>query len=74
MSRPTQVAPSPQPRYPYGPFTLCGPTFQTVPVPGCNSDGRSYYPALALTTAVWAPPLSLATTQGIDLSFFSCRY
>ena len=31
--------------------------------------GRSYYPAVALTTAVWAPPLSLATTQGID-SFF----
>ena len=31
--------------------------------------GRPYYPACASTPAVWAPPLSLATTQGID-SFF----
>ena len=34
MSRPTQVALSTQPRCLYGPFTLSGPTFQTVPVPG----------------------------------------
>ena len=33
VSRPTQVVSLTQPRYPYGPFTLCGPTFQTVPVP-----------------------------------------
>ena len=69
VSRPTQETPSTQPRYPYGPLTLCGPTFQTVPVPGCVSYGRPYYPACASTPAVWAPPLSLATTQGID-SFF----
>ena len=69
VSRPTQVAPSPQPRYPYGPFTLCGPTFQTVPVPVRSAFEASYYPASASTPAVWAPPLSLATTQGID-SFF----
>ena len=37
MPRPTQVASSKQPRCLYGPFTLCGPTFQTVPVPGCLS-------------------------------------
>ena len=36
--------------------------------------GRSYYPGSASTPPVWAPPLSLATTQGIDISFFSCRY
>ena len=35
VSRPTQVALSTHPRYLYGPFTLSGPTFQTVPVPGC---------------------------------------
>ena len=35
MPRPTQVASSKQPRCLYGPFTLSGPTFQTVPVPGC---------------------------------------
>ena len=34
VSRPTQVPVSETPRYLYGPFTLCGPTFQTVPVPG----------------------------------------
>ena len=74
VSRPTQVASVSQPRYPYGTFTLSGPTFQTVPVPGCSTFGRSYNPACAETHTVWAPPLSLATTQGIDLSFSSCRY
>ena len=33
MSRPTQVPVLIMSRYLYGPFTLCGPTFQTVPVP-----------------------------------------
>ena len=33
MSRPTQVPILTASRYLYGPFTLCGPTFQTVPVP-----------------------------------------
>ena len=33
VSRPTQVPLSVMSRYPYGPFTLCGLTFQTVPVP-----------------------------------------
>ena len=35
---------------------------------------RSYYPDIAETTPVWAISLSIATTQEIDLSFFSCRY
>ena len=33
MSRPTQVPVLIMSRYLYGPFTLYGPTFQTVPVP-----------------------------------------
>ena len=33
VSRPTQVAVLNQPRYQYGPFTLYGLTFQTIPVP-----------------------------------------
>ena len=33
VSRPTQVPILTASRYLYGPFTLCGPTFQTVPVP-----------------------------------------
>ena len=69
VSRPTQVGLASHTRYPYGPFTLCGPTFQTVPVPVRSAFEASYYPASASTPAVWAPPLSLATTQGID-SFF----
>ena len=35
---------------------------------------RPYYPAAASTAAVWAPPLSLAATRGIDVSFSSCGY
>ena len=36
---------------------------------------RSYNPAWCIATpAVWAPPLSLATTRGIIVIFFSCRY
>ena len=35
---------------------------------------RSYYPADAETSAVWANPRSLATTGGITFVFYSCRY
>ena len=35
---------------------------------------RSYYPGRASTLPVWALSLSIATTQDIDVSFFSCRY
>ena len=34
----------------------------------------SYNPMIAVTTMVWALPLSLAATQGIDVSFFSSSY
>ena len=34
----------------------------------------SYDPAVAVTTTVWALPISLATTLGIDLSFSSSGY
>ena len=33
-----------------------------------------YYPACASTHTVWALPVSLAATEGIDVSFSSCRY
>ena len=33
-----------------------------------------YNPALHRCSAVWAPPLSLAATQGISFDFSSCRY
>ena len=35
---------------------------------------RSFYPEYAETSPVWAFSLSIATTQEIDFSFFSCRY
>ena len=34
----------------------------------------SYYPTTAVTAVVWAPPRSLATTEGITVVFFSCGY
>ena len=35
---------------------------------------RPYYPGPAVTGPVWAPPLSLATTQGITVVFSSSGY
>ena len=35
---------------------------------------QSYYPDNAVTLSVWAPALSLAATQAIDVSFFSSSY
>ena len=35
---------------------------------------QSYYPDNAVTSPVWAPALSLAATQAIDVSFFSSSY
>ena len=40
----------------------------------CLAISWSYNPAGAVTPAVWAVPRSLATTGGIILIFFSCRY
>ena len=39
-----------------------------------DSLAWSYDPGIASTTPVWALPISLATTLGIDLSFSSSRY
>ena len=39
-----------------------------------NQMSRPYNPGLAVTNPVWAPPRSLATTWGIIVIFFSCRY
>ena len=41
------------------------------PDSSCHLFRRSYNPGLC---PVWAPPLSLAATYGIDFSFSSCRY
>ena len=61
-------------RFMYGPVTLCGATFQTLPFTRFHAVARSYNPGRAVTRAVWALPRSLATTGGIILIFFSCGY
>ena len=59
----------------YGALTRCGPPFQggspNVPFRICR---RPYNPGRASTPPVWAPPLSIATTRGIIVIFFSCGY
>ena len=71
MSRPTQEAPPNKSLCLYRTFTVCGQTFQNVPVRKLVALGRPYNPADAETTAVWALSLSIATTREIDnfLSF-----
>ena len=57
----------------YGTVTLCGHPFQSVPLTCRNPTLESYNPARE-TLTVWAVPLSLAATDGIDFSFSSSGY
>ena len=57
----------------YGTNTLCGPAFNSVLLIVFVLKEKSYNPAGKIP-AVWAVPLSLAATDGIDFSFFSSRY
>ena len=54
----------------YRPVTVCGVTFQRLPLAISLAVAWSYNPAEAGTSAVWALPRSLATTGGI-ISLFS---
>ena len=45
-----------------------------LPLHCTNTTSQSYNPQIAATTWVWATPLSLATTQGITIVFFSYAY
>ena len=73
MSRPTQDTTAPRLIYRYGAVTRCGVSFQILPV-HCRFALWSYNPGNAVTPPVWALPISLATTLGIDLSFSSSGY
>ena len=73
MSRPTQDTTTPRQSYRYGAVTLCGVSFQILPVT-CRFVLWSYNPDDAVTSSAWALPISLATTLGIDLSFSSSGY
>ena len=55
-------------------FHALWPCFPARSSPIPLATTRSYNPADAVTPAVWAIPRSLATTGGIILIFFSCRY
>ena len=58
----------------YGIFTLYDRLFQNVPLQKFLATSRSYNPAIAETTTVWAVPVSLATTPGITFVFSSYGY
>ena len=59
------------------PVRGCHPLWPDFPVRSGSFRSRygaSYYPGSASTHPVWALPPSLAATEGIDVSFSSCRY
>ena len=58
----------------YGTLTPYGRLSQSVPVRRCWFSRKSYYPDVAVTTAVWAVSRSLATTHEITIVFSSCGY
>jgi hypothetical protein len=57
----------------YGTVTLYGDPFQNLPLATHNPTLESYNPAEE-TSTVWALPISLAATDGIDFSFSSSGY
>ena len=56
-------------RFAYRTITVCGVTFQTLPLVGLLHSTQSYNPRPAGTGRVWAVPRSLATTGGITFCF-----
>ena len=55
----------------YGVITHYDRTFQTVLLPIVNLMSGPHNPYATEVTQVWAVPLSLATTYGITIVFFS---
>lgn len=73
MTGPTQVLLRCVFIFVYGTVTLCGGTFLNLPLTTHNSILESYNPGRE-TLPVWAVPISLAATDGIDFSFSSSGY
>ncbi len=73
MTRPTQVLLRCSEVFTYGAVTRYGRPFQVVPLTNYNPILKSYNPEKE-TFSVWAIPLSLAATDGIDFSFYSSSY
>ena len=73
MTGPTQVLLPCEQAFVYGTVTPYGDPFQNLPLAIHNQILESYNPAEE-TSAVWALPISLAATDGIDFSFSSSGY
>ena len=73
MTGPTQVLLRCVLAFVYGTVTLCGDPFQNLPLTTHNPTLESYNPERE-TLSVWAIPISLAATNGIDFSFSSSGY
>ena len=73
MTGPTQVLLWCVFTFVYGTVTLCGDPFQNLPLATHNPTLESYNPP-GETPEVWAIPISLAATDGIDFSFSSSGY
>ena len=71
MSRPTQDTTMADSIVEYETVTLCGRSFQNVPLIEPSPMAWSYNPVKAEISTVWALPRSLATTRGIIVIFFS---
>ena len=71
MSRRTQVLTLSLQHFEYETFTLFGLPSQVILLCFRSISCESYNPDL---WSVWAVPISLAATPGIDLSFFSSCY
>ena len=71
MSRPTQDTTMADSIVEYETVTLCGRSFQNIPLIEPSPMAWSYNPVKAETSTVWALPRSLATTGGIIVIFFS---
>jgi len=73
VSGPTQVPIQPTSLVAYGTVTLFGSPSQGIQL---SSVGHHIGPTTPVGHArpVWALPLSLAATYGVDFSFFSTRY
>ena len=74
VSRPTQDTALLICSYVYGGLTLYATPFHTTSTSSILKLLPSYNPADAETSAVWAPPFSLAATLGITFVFFSSAY
>ena len=73
-SRPTQGSTRAYRNVTYRTLTVSGWLSHAIQLPLYGLMLWPYNPTVAVTTLVWAPPRSLATTWGIIVIFFSCGY